>query len=298
MPDRLLARTYRLTRRLRAGARVRSVQTNDGRVWPVYHTVPPPYKVDLGVPVVLFHGFGNDGSTWLPFMPTLGVAREVASPDLPGFGRHPLGTEEPATPRWYRSVTASFLRELTVRWGQPPIVIGKSMGGMIAGLVAGELPHLVRTLVLIDPAGIDTPVRSRFWNAYADGTNLLMPESEAGWDRMVDVLYHQRPRIPGFIRREALRTIARNRDTYEQIFRELLSEGYNPLGERLERIQCPVTVVWGAQDQVMDPSGLEVIRQALPRASVHVLRDCGHSPTRERPDELSRILVGVLSRYG
>ena len=74
--------------------------------------------------------------------------------------------------------------------------------------------------------------------------------------------------------------------------------GYNPLGERLERIQCPVTVVWGAQDQVMDPSGLEVIRQALPRASVHVLRDCGHSPTRERPDELSRILVGVLSRYG
>ncbi|MFW5694468.1 MAG: alpha/beta fold hydrolase [Alkalispirochaeta sp.] len=298
MLDQLLSRAHNLSRRRRAGARVRTILTNDGRVWPVYHTVPPPYQVDLGVPVVLFHGFGNDGGTWLRFMPTLGGARELVAPDLPGFGGHPLGETENPTPRWYRSVVAELLRELTVRWGQPPIVVGKSMGGLIAGLLAGELPHLVRTLVLIDPAGIETPIPSPFWQQYREGRNLLLPTTSEEWDQMVDTLYHRRPRIPGFMRREALRQINTNYADYKRIFEGLLSEGYNPLGSRLSRIQCPVSVVWGAQDHVMDPSGVEVITAALPKASITVLNNCGHSPTRERPEELTRVLLDVLSRWG
>ncbi|MEX2443341.1 MAG: alpha/beta fold hydrolase [Alkalispirochaeta sp.] len=298
MLDHLLFRAYQLSRRRRAGARFRTVQTNDGRVWPVYHTVPPPYQVDLGVPLVLFHGFGNDGSTWLRFMPVLGGAREIAAPNLPGFGGHPLAETDNPTPRWYRSVVAELLRELTVRWGQPPIVVGKSMGALIAGLLAGDLPHLVRTLVLIDPAGIQTPVPSSFWQQFSEGRNRLLPTTPEEWDEMVDTLYHRRPHIPGFIRRQALRTITTNFATYKRIFEGLLSEGYNPLGDRLARIQCPVSVVWGAQDRVMDPSGIEVIRKALPSASVTVLDNCGHSPTRERPEELMRVLLDVISRWG
>jgi pimeloyl-ACP methyl ester carboxylesterase len=298
VPDRLLSRAYRLVRKLNAGARLRTVATNDGRLWPVYHTLPPTYQVELGVPLVFFHGFGNDGSTWFPFMSALGATREVASPDLPGFGRHSLGPGETPTPDWYQNVTAELLRELTVRWGQPPIVIGKSMGGLIAGLVAGELPHLVRKLVLIDPAGIETPVSSPFWDSVARGENPLLPRDDREWDRMIDLLYYQPPRVPGFLRREALRSIVRNYETYQSVFEGLLSEGFNPLGDRLHRITCPVCVVWGAEDRVMDVSGVDVIRAAIPSASVHVLPRCGHSPARERSAELNRILTGVISRWG
>lgn len=297
MPDRLLLQAYRGLRRLAAGARRHTVHSNDGRLWPVYH-VEPSGRMELGVPVVMFHGFGNDGSTWFPFMGSLGVAREMAAPDLPAFGRHELGTTEEPTPRWYRQVAGALLRELTARWGQPPIVVGKSMGGMIAGLVASDMPELVRKLVLIDPAGIETPVPSRFWRVWSEGTNLLLPSDEAGWDRMVDVLYASRPRIPGFLRREALRTIARRRETWERVFAGLLSEGFDPLGSRLHRIECPVAVIWGARDEVMDPSGIEVVRERLPSARIEVVPDCGHSPTRERPQEVLRILTGVLQRYG
>jgi abhydrolase domain-containing protein 6 len=298
VPDRLLSRAYRLVRKLHAGARLRTVATNDGRLWPVYHTLPPTYQVDQGVPLVLFHGFGNDGSTWFPFMSTLGANREVAAPDLPGFGRHPLREGEAPTPGWYQTVTAELLRELTVRWGQPPIVVGKSMGGLIAGLVAGELPHLVRKLVLIDPAGIETPVSSPFWDLVATGENPLLPRDDREWERMIDLLYHEAPRIPGFLRREALRGINRHYETYQSVFEGLLSEGFNPLGDGLHRIKCPVCVVWGADDRVMDVSGVEVIRAAIPSASIHVLPRCGHSPTRERSAEVSEILTGVISRWG
>ncbi len=298
MLDQLLSRTVYLSRLRRAGARLRTFETNDGRLWPVYHTAPPPYQADQGVPVVFFHGFGNDGSTWLRFMPSLGGSRELAAPDLPGFGRHPLGKTENPTPRMYRSVVAELLRELTVRWGQPPIVVGKSMGGLVAGLLAGELPHLVRTLVLIDPAGIETPVTSPFWQQFREGRNLLLPTTPEEWDQMVDTLYHRRPRVPGFVRRQALRQITTNFSTYTRIFEGLLSEGYNPLGNRLSRIHCPVSVVWGAQDHVMDPSGIDVIREALPAASITMLNNCGHSPTRERPEALMRVLLDVIGRWG
>jgi pimeloyl-ACP methyl ester carboxylesterase len=172
------------------------------------------------------------------------------------------------------------------------------MGGLIAGLLAGELPHLVRKLVLIDPGGIETPVRSPFWQQYSEGENRLLPTTPEQWDQMVDLLYYRRPHIPGFVRREALREITGHFATYKRVFEGLLSEGHNPLGDRLSKIQCPVSVVWGAQDRVMDPSGIEVIRRAIPSASVTILDNCGHSPTREQPEALMRILLEVLGRWG
>jgi pimeloyl-ACP methyl ester carboxylesterase len=172
------------------------------------------------------------------------------------------------------------------------------MGGMIAGLVAGELPHLVRALVLIDPGGIETPRESEFWTAWRNGENLLLPQSRADWDRMVAILYQRKPHIPEFLVRTALRSIATRREEYQRIFTALLSDGFNPLGERLGRISCPVTVVWGAQDRVMDPSGVEVIRRALPDATTYLLPNCGHSPTREQPGALTDILFKVMNRYG
>ncbi|MFP4152938.1 MAG: alpha/beta fold hydrolase [Alkalispirochaeta sp.] len=274
------------------------VYTNDQRLWPVYHRRPPRMGGGDGVPVVLFHGFGNDGTTWIPLFEYFGLQREMAAPDLPGFGRHPLRQDEDPTPRWYTDRAAELLRELTIRWGQPPIVVGKSMGGMIAGLVAGELPALVRALVLIDPGGIETTEITPFWDRWRQGRNLLLPSDDSEWDEMIAVLYYQRVRIPGFLRREGLRQIRMHRERYRKIFERLLSEGYDPLGSRLSRITCPVTVIWGAHDEVMHPSGAERVRRALPAARIEILPECGHSPTRERPREVERILVELFSRWG
>ncbi len=296
--DRTLLTLLRLYQQKKNGIAFRTVQTNDNRLWPIYHSRPEPASLNVGVPIVFFHGFGNDGTTWFSFFSLLGARRELVTPDLPGFGMHALDRRETPEPQWYCSVVAEFLRELTVRWGQPPIVVGKSMGGLIAGLVAGEVPNLVRALVLIAPAGIESPTVSPFWHAWSKGSNLLLPRNEQEWDSMLKLLYAGTTHVPGFARRETLRIIADRRDDLERIFSGLLSEGYNPLGDSLGRIACPVTVVWGDQDRVMDPSGVNIIRQSLPSARIHILEGCGHSPTRERPDDVGRILLDVISQWG
>ncbi len=296
--DRALLGIFRYLQRLRNGARLRYVTTDDGREWPVYHSRPEQTNMGEGVPIVFLHGFGNDGATWLPYFPLLGVRRELASPDLPGFGRHILADNEQLSPRWYSAVVSELLRELTVRWGQPPIVVGKSMGGLVGGLVAGEVPALVRALVLISPAGLEAPVVSDFWKEWSEGKNRLLPENHGEWDEMTRLMYHRPPRIPSFMARVALQSIASNRRRYERIFDGLMSEGYNPLGDALHRVTCPVTVIWGEEDRVMDPSGATIISERIPSADIHFIPECGHSPTRETPGEVNRILLRVLSRWG
>ncbi len=288
----------RLVQRFNAGARFNLVQDTGGRIWPLYNTRSVPTSGIDGVPVVFFHGFGNDGYTWFPLFALLGSNRELVSLDLPGFGRHQPKEEDPFTPSWYASVCSNLVRELSIRWGQPPILVGKSMGGMIAGMVAAEIPDLCRALVLIAPSGIESPRVSEFWREYKNGTNVLLPSTEAEWERMVKMLYQAPRRIPGFVRRTALRTINRDRSRLETIFRSLLAEGYDPLGERLHRIKCPVTVVWGQEDRVMDPSGIERFRESLSSVDEKLISDCGHSPTSEALLETRNAILNVFSRYG
>ena len=275
-----------------------TVRTRDGRAWPVYHITPLANPDQYGVPIVLLHGFWNDEPTWLPFLSTVGMLREVAIPVLPGFLHHPLRNDEWPTPLWYASVVSELLQELTARWGQPPIVIGKSIGGTVAGLVAARLPHLVRKVLLICPAGIETETETAFWRSYRAGENPLIPATRAQWDTMVSILYHTPPEVSEREIRSRIAQIAQQRPTYLRISGALLADGEDVLGERIADIGCSLTAVWGRNDRVMAPAGLERILRLRPDAEVYRLSGCGHVPTQERPRELRQILLRVLSRWG
>lgn len=300
--DRWLLHLYRRRRRFNAGARVHHIQDGSGRIWPAYHTRAYPETGVGGVPVVFFHGFGNDAWTWFHLFTMLGTNRELVAVDLPGFGKHLPREGDLYTPGWYAEQCSNLVRELAVRWGQPPILVGKSMGAMIAGLVAEQIPDLCRALVLIAPGGVKGARISPFWEEYQQGRNVLLPRDESEWDRMMEYLYHRKRTVPGFMRRESLQALREARPFLETVFERLLEEGFDPLGQRLPRITCPVSLVWGARDRIMDPSALKRFRAELPRSphqpEAVLLPECGHSPTTEAPLETRRILLKVFSRFG
>lgn len=297
--DGLLLWAFRFRLRINAGARHQIVQDGAGRTWPLYHTRAAPETGISGVPILFLHGFGNDSYTWFPLFSILDSNREHVAVDLPGFGGHAPQGEDRFTPAWYADQCSNLVRELAVRWGQPPILVGKSMGGMIAGLVAARIPDLCRALVLIDPGGIESPRISPFWNAYREGRNILLPRNDAEWETMVRMLYYRPRRIPGFVRRSAIREISSQYTLQEEIFTRLLDEGMDPLGAQLSRIRCPLTVIWGAEDQVMDPSGAERLRkESGTEADIVVIPRCGHSPTSEALPEVCAALQRVIARFG
>jgi len=99
--------------------------------------------------VLLLHGMGNSGASWDEVVKKIPNDIRVISVDLLGFGESP-------SPRWMKynisiqakSVIATLLRE-NIR--QPLIIVGHSMGSLIAVEIAKRYPLIVKSLILCSP---------------------------------------------------------------------------------------------------------------------------------------------------
>lgn len=105
-------------------------------------------------PVLLLHGMGEGARSWSALLPVLGVTHRVIAPDLRGHG----ASDRPGT--YSFELLRDDVLTLLDRLGVGPLaVIGHSMGGMVAALVAEKAPELVSRLVLEDVA----PIRPGSW---------------------------------------------------------------------------------------------------------------------------------------
>ena len=99
-------------------------------------------------PLVLVHGLGGSHLNWDLLAPYLTPHARVVALDLPGFGRSEPGDRR-ATVHENVAVLDRFLAEVV---GEPAVLVGNSMGGMISVLEAARAGERVRGLVLLDPA--------------------------------------------------------------------------------------------------------------------------------------------------
>lgn len=101
-------------------------------------------------PLVLVHGLTDDGTCWPDAVARWHSDFHVLAVDQRGHGRSPRFTDEQLgrVPEVLRDDLADVLRDL----GQPALVIGHSLGGLVSARVAQAYPELVRALVLEDPA--------------------------------------------------------------------------------------------------------------------------------------------------
>jgi pimeloyl-ACP methyl ester carboxylesterase len=103
-----------------------------------------------GPPLVLLHGVGTTRVVWRQVRPLLAPERLVAAPDLPGFGDSP-----PAGRGFALDEVADTLAEgLRDRLRTPFDLLGNSLGGAVACVLAARHPGLVSRLVLAAPAGL------------------------------------------------------------------------------------------------------------------------------------------------
>jgi pimeloyl-ACP methyl ester carboxylesterase len=59
----------------------------------------------------------------------------------------------------------------------------------------------------------------------------------------------------------------------------------------LERIDCPVQLVWGDHDVMVFRSGADRVLDAVPDSELAVIEDCGHCPQIEAADQLAELLL-------
>jgi pimeloyl-ACP methyl ester carboxylesterase len=239
---------------------------------------------------VLLHGLGASWQAWRAVGERLAPTYRVIAVDLPGFGRSPelAGGRFPLPEVAER--LAATLDELGV---SRHVVAGHSMGGGVAIVHALGRPADVQAIALLAPAGlIATGDVRRSWR------QPLLHRASRELTRMaVPLLPHSE-----WLRQRAFaRLVADPLALDEQTMRELAlgsrlgrSTGaagtaivHAGLRDRIDRLRIPALVVFGEEDQVIDPAGGPRLAAALPSATLLMLPHTGHLPMIERPDDVA-----------
>jgi pimeloyl-ACP methyl ester carboxylesterase len=115
-----------------------------------------------GTPLVLLHGVTRLGADWKPMLPFLPASRRVIAVDQRGHGDSPRAGSYLVAD--YCRDAVEFVRD---RLAEPVVLVGHSLGGMVAAAVAAELPDLVRAAVLEDPPfqGMGERIAGTAWQA-------------------------------------------------------------------------------------------------------------------------------------
>lgn len=101
-------------------------------------------------PLVLVHGLTDDGTNWPDAVFRWAFHWDIHAMDQRGHGSSPRFTPDDVSSS--HRLWVEDLRSLLAGLPQPPVVVGHSLGGLVALRVAVESPDLVRALVLEDPA--------------------------------------------------------------------------------------------------------------------------------------------------
>ncbi|MFO7569038.1 MAG: alpha/beta hydrolase [Smithellaceae bacterium] len=245
-----------------------------------------------GEAVILLHGFGDNKDSWVKFARRLTQTHRVIIPDLPGFGestKKMSGSYDIAT-------QVARLHELAGKLGLAKFhIAGNSMGGLIAGVYAADHPGRILSLGLIDTAGIPDREQSGLARELARGVNPLLVEKPEDFDRLLNFMFVTPPAIAAPVKKYIAQLAVVNHDFNQKVF-DALTPAYQ-LEARLKDIKARTLVIWGDTDRVFPVSSARVIQEGIEGAKVFIIKDCGHLPMVEKPDESAGIYLDfILSR--
>jgi pimeloyl-ACP methyl ester carboxylesterase len=245
-----------------------------------------------GPPLVLLHGVGftQGAHDWLLNVEALAEHHRVLAPDFVGWGTGPRLSQEYSFSR-----LVDFVREFQDVLGiERAHVVGHSMGGWVASLLAYESPDRVDRLVLVGSGGVSSrplPTMTEFTPPTLEQARAALAEradvdrelldewAEYGWRNV------QQP--------EAL-------ESYRRILRHMTNPENRRLHNMLRRfpyVRAETLVVWGRSDEVNPLEFGERTAADIPRARLVVL-DGGHFLPSERPSDVSRVVIEHLSGAG
>lgn len=242
--------------------------------------------------LLLLHGFGGDKTNWMRMARPLTEKYRIVVPDLPGFGE---STRLPNAS--YDLVSqAERIDAFTRALGLPAHhVAGNSMGGNLAGAYAVRFADRVLSVAFIANAGIKSPKESELSVRLSHQENPLLPKTADEFEKMMDLIFVERPWAPAPVMRYFAEQSLKNRDFNNKVWRDIMIEKPYAVQTELEQISQPTLILWGDRDRLLDVSSIEVMKPALPFARVVVMKDCGHIPMLERPEETARHYLSFLT---
>jgi pimeloyl-ACP methyl ester carboxylesterase len=269
--------------------------------------------VDLGGPVhyadfggsgpgmVLVHGLGGSHANWLAVGEVLAERARVVAPDLAGFGLTPPARRASSTISANRELLDVFIDKVI---GGPAILVGNSMGGLLALVEAAVVPTRVAGLVLVAPAQPlprGSRVDAAVWMLFA----LTSIPGVSGWfmrrraarlgaaglvGELLKICCVDASRIPADVV-EAHVTLAEERlarmpwanSALHVATRSLMTElrRRQRFAELIAKVTAPTLLIQGTGDRLVPLAASQAVARLRPDWTFVVFEDIGHVPQLE-----------------
>lgn len=241
-----------------------------------------------GTPVVFLHGFGGTAASWHDVQTAISTEHPTMAFDLPGHGAS-LDYPDAVTARHFAQAVTG---EINRRNLSEVHLVGHSMGGATAALIAAFAPEKVASLTLLAPGGFGPDINGRLLRHYAAARTYNALEAS------LEGMFGWRSCVPeAMIRRDVeLRQNPGQIERLDAILVRMMKDGLQGTIPRafLEAFTMPVTVAWGRLDNVLPLYQSEGLP---PRFSVHRFDGAGHMLIDEIPGEVIR-LISTTVRTG
>lgn len=288
-PERFV-RLMRWLMRRRAGLVQRSI-TVDGRTWP-YLEGGDPQKPAL----VMVHGFGADKDHWTFYAPWMTRDYHLIAPDLPGFGEN---DRDPGLAFDVASQAARLKAFLDALGIDRPHLGGNSMGGWIALRFAIDYPDALRTLTLMNNAGVQGADESELQRLAAnrDYNPLVLANLEDA-DRLIAFVVRKPTFVPARLKPVIYRDALRHRELLDRIFWIIADEmEQKPLNGELAKVKVPTLILWGRHDRLIDVSCVAVLEAGIEDSRAHIFEHVAHVPMIEDPKATAEVQRAFLATH-
>lgn len=232
--------------------------------------------------IVLLHGFGSSVRSWYTVQPVLAMAYRTIAIDLLGFGSS-FRPSNLSPYDWSHQVTG-VLDHLGI---QRAVLVGHSMGGRAAVIIAAQCPDRVCGLCIVNSDGVEN---TRQWPIYRLLAHTPVPH----------VLLHMLQRSPRLVARALRPSFNAEFDLprayVEEFHRQMRVHGsiecwthlghyytLDHLKKLATQIQCPTRIIWGAEDRIMPITCALQLQRYISHADVVILPHVGHIPHIEAP---------------
>ena len=238
--------------------------------------------------VILLHGLGAQAESWQLTIPALAANYHVIAPDQIGFGKSdkPFLKYRVAT---FADFLDKFMAELKIEKAH---LVGNSMGGWVAGLMAVKYPNRVEKIVLADAAGILPE------NINTDAIYQLNNSTRDEIRANLKLIFA----TPAFQNNEALvdqfmtqRVVTNDGYTINSLI-ESIKRKEDFLNDRLGEIKKPTLIIWGKQDGLLPVSDAEIFKKGIADSQLVIFDNCGHVPQFEKALDFNKTVLEFLGK--
>jgi len=233
--------------------------------------------------VVLLHGLMGSGACWTPLARALEGEFDVVMPDARGHG----GSSAPSHGYRYDDLASDVVGLIRGLPLSGPVLLGHSMGGMTAAVVASRGAGIIRGLILVDPTFL-SPERQREVrdSDVADQHRRALGLQKS--DLVAQARARHPHRSPEIIELQAEARLKTRMSAFD-----VLTPPNPDYRDVVSAIDVPSLLVIGDSPVVTLEMATE-LRSLNPRVRIEQVQDAGHGLPFEQPERLGELVRSWL----